>query len=69
MGELKGAGTAAYVSESNCFENDWQRSYWGSNYERLRAIKQHSMIRTAYSLSITGSAARSGDGFVTRAAN
>lgn len=30
---------AAYVSESNYFESGWQRSYWGSNYPRLAAIK------------------------------
>jgi FAD/FMN-containing dehydrogenase len=31
--------TAAYVSESDFFERDWQRAFWGSNYARLRAIK------------------------------
>lgn len=30
----------SYVSESNYFEENWQRSYWGSNYSRLAAIKQ-----------------------------
>jgi FAD/FMN-containing dehydrogenase len=30
----------AYVSESNFFEEGWQRAYWGSNYPRLSAIKQ-----------------------------
>lgn len=30
----------AYVSESNFFENDWQHSYWGSNYPRLAATKK-----------------------------
>jgi len=29
----------AYVSESNYFEKDWQRVYWGENYKRLTAIK------------------------------
>jgi len=29
----------SYVSESNFFERDWQRSFWGSNYARLRAVK------------------------------
>jgi FAD/FMN-containing dehydrogenase len=33
-------GAASYVSESNFFQKDWQRSYWGSNYPRLLAIKQ-----------------------------
>jgi Berberine and berberine like len=35
-----GIGRPAYISESNFFEKDWQRSYWGTNYERLRAIKR-----------------------------
>ena len=30
----------AYVSESNYFQKDWQRAYWGSNYPRLVQIKQ-----------------------------
>ena len=29
----------SYVSESNFFEADWQRAYWGVNYPRLLAIK------------------------------
>ena len=28
-----------YVSESNFFEASWQRSYWGTNYPRLLAVK------------------------------
>jgi FAD/FMN-containing dehydrogenase len=32
--------TAAYVSESNYFEQGWQHSYWGANYPRLAAIKR-----------------------------
>jgi len=30
----------AYVSESNFFENEWQRSYWGGNRSRLAEIKK-----------------------------
>lgn len=33
-------GTGSYVSESNYFEPDWQRSFWGTNYPRLLAVKQ-----------------------------
>ncbi|MGF6372334.1 hypothetical protein OKW40_005150 [Paraburkholderia sp. RAU6.4a] len=29
----------SYVAESNFFDADWQRSFWGSNYSRLLAIK------------------------------
>ena len=29
----------AYVSESNFFDESWQRSYWGDNYGRLLAVK------------------------------
>ncbi|MEP7302998.1 MAG: FAD-binding protein [Caldimonas sp.] len=31
---------AAYVSESNYFEADWQSAFWGSNYSRLSAVKE-----------------------------
>ena len=38
---LKAAPRAgSYVSESDFFEKDWQRSYWGSNHSRLAAIKK-----------------------------
>jgi FAD/FMN-containing dehydrogenase len=30
----------SYVSESDFFERDWQRAFWGGNYERLRAVKR-----------------------------
>ena len=42
MGELRkvAPARAAYVSESNFFEKDWQHSYWGTNYARLLAIKR-----------------------------
>jgi hypothetical protein len=42
MGELRRfvPVAASYVSESNFFEKDWQRSYWGANYERLLAVKR-----------------------------
>ena len=33
-------GTGSYVSESNYFEDQWQRSFWGANYPRLRAAKK-----------------------------
>ena len=30
---------AAYVSESNYFEPNWQEAFWGPNYPRLLAVK------------------------------
>lgn len=30
----------SYVSESNYFEQDWQQSFWGSNYPRLATVKK-----------------------------
>ena len=38
---LKAApGAGSYVSESNFFEPEWQRSFWGPNYPRLSALKK-----------------------------
>ncbi|MBN9559799.1 MAG: FAD-binding oxidoreductase [Alphaproteobacteria bacterium] len=41
-GELRKlvAEPGSYVSESNYFEPNWQRSFWGSNYPRLLAVKR-----------------------------
>jgi FAD/FMN-containing dehydrogenase len=33
-------GGGAYVNEADYFEPDWQESFWGGNYPRLREIKQ-----------------------------
>jgi len=30
----------AYVSEANYFDRNWQRSFFGKNYGRLRAVKE-----------------------------
>lgn len=30
----------SYVSESNYFQRDWQKAFWGANYTRLEAIKK-----------------------------
>jgi len=30
----------SYVSESDYFEPDWPRAFWGTNYERLLAVKR-----------------------------
>lgn len=33
-------GMGAYVNEAYPYEKDWQHVFWGSNYERLSAIKK-----------------------------
>lgn len=42
MGELLkiAPDAGSYVSESDFFEKDWQRSFWGTNYQRLAAVKK-----------------------------
>jgi FAD/FMN-containing dehydrogenase len=32
--------TGSYVSESDFFERDWQRSFWGANYQKLAEVKK-----------------------------
>ncbi|MGV6876793.1 BBE domain-containing protein, partial [Pseudochelatococcus sp. B33] len=29
----------SYVSESDYFEANWEEAFWGTNYDRLRAVK------------------------------
>jgi FAD/FMN-containing dehydrogenase len=72
MGELRKVvpEPAAYVSESNFFEKDWQRSYWGANYERLLAVKrQYDPEGLFFVHHGVGSEEWSDDGFERRAAN
>ena len=33
-------GCGSYLSESDFFERSWQRSFWGTNYPRLLAVKE-----------------------------
>ena len=42
MAELLRAapGAGSYLSESDYFEADWRRSFWGSNYNRLTDVKR-----------------------------
>lgn len=72
MGELRRAvpEAASYVSESNFFEKDWQRSHWGSNYERLLAVKrQYDPDGLFFVHHGVGSEEWSGDGFERRPAS
>ena len=42
MGELRKlvSRAASYVWETNYFEPNWQDSFWGDNYGRLKRVKQ-----------------------------
>jgi FAD/FMN-containing dehydrogenase len=54
----------SYVAESSYFESDWQKSYWGSNYARLRAIKtKYDPAGLFFVHHGVGSEAWSADGF------
>ena len=33
-------GSGAYLNEADRLEPEWQKSFWGSNYERLAGIKK-----------------------------
>jgi FAD/FMN-containing dehydrogenase len=33
-------GSGSYVNETDYFEPDWQRAFWGTNYDKLLAIKR-----------------------------
>ena len=33
-------GAGSYVSESNYFNDSWQRAYWGEHYAKLRSVKR-----------------------------
>jgi FAD/FMN-containing dehydrogenase len=33
-------GAGSYVNETDYFQPDWQRAFWGGNYEKLLAIKR-----------------------------
>jgi FAD/FMN-containing dehydrogenase len=60
-------GAGSYVSESDYFQADWQRAFWGANYPRLAAIKRRYDPDGLFFVHHgVGSEAWSGDGF-TRA--
>jgi hypothetical protein len=55
----------AYVAESNYFQADWQRAYWGANYPRLLAVKQrYDPDNLLFVRHGVGSEGWSDDGFV-----
>ena len=60
--------SGSYVSESNFFEHDWQRSFWGTNYPRLLAVKkQYDPDGLFFVHHGVGSEDWSDDGFSRRA--
>ena len=70
MAELLKAAPSAgsYVSESDYFEKDWQKSYWGSNYTRLAAVKKKYDPQGLFFVHHgVGSEEWSADGFEKRA--
>ena len=57
----------SYVSESNFFNADWQREFWGANYRRLAAVKAKYDPDGLFTVHHgVGSEAWSGDGFTRR---
>jgi FAD/FMN-containing dehydrogenase len=51
----------SYVNETDYFEPDWQRSFWGDNYPRLLAIKHeydpHNLFTCHHCVGSEGMAA------------
>ncbi|KAF1839395.1 FAD-binding domain-containing protein [Decorospora gaudefroyi] len=41
-------GSGAYLNEADRLEPDWQRSFWGANYERLVGIKREMDRRDVF---------------------
>ena len=57
----------SYLAESNYFEPDWQRSFWGSNHPRLAAVKARFDPDGLFFVHHgVGSEAWSDDGFIKR---
>jgi len=55
---------ASYVSESDFFEADWERAFWGPNYTRLARIKQrYDPDGLFFAHHMVGSTDWSSDGF------
>jgi len=69
MGELRKLvpRAASYIWESDFFEPNWQESYWGGHYARLRAVKEkydpHGLFYIHHGV---GSESWSADGFTKR---
>jgi FAD/FMN-containing dehydrogenase len=58
----------AYVSESDFFQADWQRAFWGEHYDRLLSVKQRYDPRGLFFVHHgPGSERWSADGFTPTA--
>ena len=58
------AAPASYVSESDYFEADWKRAFWGENFPRLARIKQrYDPEGLFFAHHMVGSDRWSADGF------
>jgi hypothetical protein len=56
--------SGSYVSESNYFNADWQREYWGENHAKLRSVKSKYDAEGLFFVHHgVGSEAWSADGF------
>ena len=54
----------AYVAESDYFQRDWQRAFWGEHYDRRLAVKQrHDPQGLFFTHHGVGSERWSADGF------
>jgi FAD/FMN-containing dehydrogenase len=58
-------GAGSYVNETDWFQPDWQRAFWGPNYQRLLAIKRRYDPAGLFTVHHgVGSEGWSDDGFV-----
>ncbi|MGH9646856.1 MAG: BBE domain-containing protein, partial [Bryobacteraceae bacterium] len=57
-------GAGSYVNESDYFQTDWQKAFWGENYSKLLAIKRrHDPLGLFFVHHGVGSEGWSADGF------
>jgi FAD/FMN-containing dehydrogenase len=61
------SAAGSYVSESDFFEADWRRAYWGANYPRLLRVKDRYDPDGLFVHHGVGSERWSADGFTRTA--
>lgn len=58
-------GAGSYVSESDYFQREWQRSFWGRNYAELARVKRkYDPAGPFFTLHGVGSEDWTEDGFM-----